>query len=97
MRPVYVHKEERVLGLVFCTLVALLLFALLEVLIRRAGLPLSGPQFLAQCVPLGVVVLLLRDGSMLRYVTGLAPPMTTLLETLGWPAVDRYVQPMSPW
>ena len=28
--PVYVHKEERILGVVFCTMVALLLFALLE-------------------------------------------------------------------
>jgi hypothetical protein len=95
VRPVYVHKEERVLGLVFCTLVALLLFALLEVLIRRAGLPLSGPQFLAQCASLAVVILILRDGTTLRYLTGLAPPMTRLMAVLGWPPVDHYVQPLS--
>ena len=95
VRPVYVHKEERVLGLVFCTLVALLLFALLEVLIRRAGLPLSGSQFLAQCAALAVVLLILRDGTTLRYLTGLAPPMTRLVEALGWPPVDHYVQPLS--
>ena len=83
------------LGLVFCTLVALLLFALLEVLIRRAGLPLSGSQFLAQCAALAVVLLILRDGTTLRYLTGLAPPMTRLVEALGWPPVDHYVQPLS--
>jgi transposase len=91
VRPVYVHKEERVLGLVFCTMVALLLFALLELVLRRTGLPLSGQQFLAQCAPLAVVVLLLHDGSRLRHLTGLAPPLTTLLQTLGWPSADRYV------
>jgi transposase len=97
VRPVYVHKEERVLGLVFCTLVALLLFALLELVLRRAGLPLSGQQFLAQCAPLAVVVLLLHDGSMLRHLTGLAPPLATLLQRLGWPPADRYVhRPVTP-
>ena len=66
VRPVYVHKEERMLGLVFCTMVALLLFALLELLTRRAGLSLSGQQLLAQCATLAVVVLVLHDGSTLR-------------------------------
>jgi len=95
VRPVYVHKEERVLGLVFCTLVALLLFALLELALRRAGLPLSGQQFLAQCAPLAVVVLVLHDGSQLRHLTGLAPPLATLLHALGWPSAERYVHPVA--
>ncbi len=44
VRPVYVHKEERILGLVFCTMVALLLFALLELVTRRAGLMARRPD-----------------------------------------------------
>lgn len=95
VRPIYVHKEERVLGLVFCTMVALLLFALLELALCRAGLPLSGQQFLAKCAPLAVVVLLLRDGSTLRHLTGLAPPLATLLHRLGWPPADHYVHPVA--
>lgn len=93
VRPVYVHKEGRVLGLVFCTMVAVLLFALLELVIRRTGLPLSGQRLLAQCATLAVVVLVLHDGSILRQLTGLAPPVATLLHTLGWPAATRYVHP----
>lgn len=93
VRPVYVHKEERILGLVFCTMVALLLFALLELLLRRAGLPLSGQQFFTVCAPLSLVVLLLHDGTSLRQVTGLAPPVATLLQAQGWPAVPAYAQP----
>lgn len=93
VRPVYVHKEERVLGLVFCTMVALLLFALLELVTRRAGLTLSGQQVLAQCAALSVVVLVLHDGSTLRHLTGLAPPVATLLQALGWPTADQYCHP----
>ena len=93
VRPVYLHKEERVRGLVFCTMVALLLFALLELLPRRAGLSLSGQQVLAQCATLSAVILVLQDGSTLRHLTGLAPPVVTLLQRLGWPPADRYVHP----
>ena len=93
IRPVYVHKQERILGLVFCTMVALLLFALLELLLRRAGLPLAGQQFFAACAPLSVVVLLLHEGSSLRHVSGLAPPLATLLQAQGWPPLAAYAQP----
>jgi len=37
IRPVYLHKQERIQALVFCTMVALLVFALLELLAHRAG------------------------------------------------------------
>jgi len=93
VRPIYVHKEERILGLVFCTMVALLLFALLELLLRRAGVPLSGQQFFAACAPLALVVLLLHDGTSLRQLTGLPPPLTALLQAQGWPAAPAYAQP----
>jgi hypothetical protein len=94
VRPVYVHKQDRILGLVFCTMVALLLFALLELLLRRAGLPLSGQQFFAACAPLSLVILLLHDGSTLRQLTGLPPPLTALLQAQGWPAAAVYAQPV---
>jgi uncharacterized protein DUF4277 len=92
VRPVYVHKEDRILGLVFCTMVALLLVALLELLLRRAGIPLSGQQFLAICAPLSLLVLVLHDGSSLRQVTGLPPPVAALLQAQGWPAAAAYAQ-----
>jgi len=93
VRPVYVHKEERILGLVFCTMVALLLFALLELLLRRADLTLSGQQFFAACAALAVVILRLHDGSSLQQITGLPPPLALLLQAQGWPAVTHYAQP----
>ena len=95
VRPVYVHKEGRILGLVFCTMVALLLFSLLELLLRRAGVALSGQQFIAVCAPVALVILQLHDGTALRQVTGLPPPLATLLQAHGWPAVPAALRPLS--
>jgi hypothetical protein len=90
VRPVYLHKQERIQALVFCTMVALLVFALLELLARRAGFAASGQTLLAQFAGLAVLILVLHDGSVLRRVTGLAPPLAAILHTLGFPPADRY-------
>jgi hypothetical protein len=91
IRPVYLHSQERILGLVFCTMVALLAFALLELLARRAGVAHSGRALLQQFAPLTVLVLVLKDGSRLRRVTGLSPPLADILAALGWPPAARYL------
>ncbi|GAC1398221.1 MAG: hypothetical protein NVSMB65_16810 [Chloroflexota bacterium] len=91
VRPVYLHKQDRLLSLVFCALVALLVFALLELLARRALLTVSGTTLLEQFAPLSMLVLLFRDGTALRHLSGLAPPMATVLHALGFPPAERYV------
>jgi hypothetical protein len=91
IRPVYLHKEERILALIFCTMVALLVYALLELLVRRAGFPVTGQALLAQFAPVTVVVLVCTDGTTLRRLTGLAPPLAAILAALGWPSADRYL------
>lgn len=90
VRPVYLHKQERILALIFCTMVALLVFSLLELLVRRAGLALSGPALLAQCAPLTILVLVFHDGTQLRRLTGLAPPIRAVLEAVGCANLQRY-------
>jgi len=90
VRPLFVHKQERVLGLVWATMVALLLFALLELQARRAGLPVSGQTLLAQAAPLAVVLLLLPDGTTLCRLANLGPPVADLLRRLNWPAAACY-------
>ena len=90
VRPVYLHKQERIQALVFCTMTALLVFALLELLAHRAGFAVSGQTLLAQFACLAVLVLILHDGSVLRRVTGLAPPLAAVLNALGFPLADRY-------
>jgi transposase len=91
IRPVYLHKEERIQALVFCTMVALLVFALLELLAQRALLAPSGTSLIEQFAALSILALVLRDGSTLRRVTGLAPPLAAILQDLGFPPAERYV------
>ncbi|MBI2759900.1 MAG: hypothetical protein HYX51_00540 [Chloroflexi bacterium] len=72
-------------------MVALLVYALLELLIRRAGFPLAGRAVVAQFAPLANVVLICTDGSRLRRLSGLAPPFRAILDALGWTSTDRYL------
>jgi len=90
VRPVYLHKPERILSLVFCTLVALLVFALLEWVARQVGERASGTALLARCADRRVLVLAFRDGSRSRRVTGLDYRDAELLRALGWPPATRY-------
>lgn len=91
VRPVYLHKQERILALVFCTMVALLVFALLELLLQRAQLTLSGRALIEQFAALTVLVLVFHDGSHLRRLAGLSPPLIALLQALELPPADRYL------
>jgi hypothetical protein len=90
VRPVSLHKQARILSLVFCTLVALLLFALLEWVARQVGERASGTALLARFADLRVLVLAFRDGSRSRRVTGLDDRDAALLRALGWPPATRY-------
>jgi hypothetical protein len=90
VRPVFLHQQARILSLVFCTMVALLVFALLEWVARRVGERASGTALLARFTELRVLVLHFRDGSRTRRVTGLDPFDAELLDRLGWPPATRY-------
>jgi transposase len=90
VRPVYLHKEERIVSLIFCTLVALLLFALLEWVARRGGIHQSGTVLLQRFGEARLLVLGFADGSRLRRVVGLDPPEAELLRALGWPPPTSY-------
>jgi transposase len=91
VRPVYLHKEDRIQALLFCTMVALLVFALLELLLQRAQLALSGHALIAQFAALTVLTLVFQDGSTLRRLAGLSPPLADLLHILALPSATRYL------
>jgi transposase len=91
VRPIYLHKEERIRALVFCSLVALLVFALLEWQARRVLLPQTGTTLIEQFASLDILVQTFRDGSSLRRVIGLAPPMASILKALAFPPAEHYV------
>ncbi len=74
-------------------MLALLVFALLELLAHRAGFPASGQTLLAQFATLAVLTLVLADRSSLCRITGLAPPLATILQSLSFPLASPYALP----
>ncbi len=93
VRPVYVHKQERVLGLVFCSLVALLVFALIELECRRASKERTASTVIAEFSSLAVVITRFSDGTTLRSLSGLTPNQLALLEALSLPPIQIYSIP----
>lgn len=91
VRPVYVHKQERVLGLIFCTMVALLAYALLELQCKRVAVRRSAEALFAEFASLAIVVTRFTDGTSLRRVSGVQPRQTHLLQALELPPVDHYL------
>ena len=90
VRPVYVHKQERVLGLVFCSLVALLAYALLELECERVAGKQTASTLFAEFASLAVVVTCFADGSTLRRLSGVKQQHLALLEALDLPPIDQY-------
>jgi hypothetical protein len=68
VRPVFLHTDERIEGLAFITLVALLVRVLLRLRCEQAGLKMSPDRVLAEFTPWSVVDLTLSDGTHVRQV-----------------------------
>ncbi len=95
VRPVFLHTDQRIEGLVFITLVALLVRALLRLQCQHAGLTLSADRVLAEFAPWSVIDLTMIDGSHLRQVSTPTEFQTQVMTALGVPAYERYLTPLS--
>lgn len=90
VHPLFVHTDRRIEGLVFITLLALLVPALLERAGRQGGLPFTAQRLFQGFRSLQAVDLTWADGSVQRRVAELTPFQAQVLKTLGWPAPDAY-------
>ncbi len=90
MRPVFLHTDQRIEGLVFITLVALLARALLRLRCQQAGLKVSADRVLAEFAPWSIVDLTLTDGSHLRQVSTPTEFQSQVMTALGVPPYERY-------
>jgi len=63
VRPIYLHKDERILGLLFSTMAALLIFGLTEMQARRNGKKLTGNEVQILFHDFAASVLTFDDGS----------------------------------
>jgi hypothetical protein len=91
VRPVFLHTDERIEGLVFITLVALLVRALLSVRCQQAGVRVSVDRVLTEFAPWAVVDLTLTDGSQVRQVATPTEFQAEVMTKLGVPACERYL------
>jgi transposase len=95
VRPVFLHTDERIEGLVLITLVALLVRALLRLCCQHAGLKMSADHVLAEFAPWSVVDLTLTDGIHVRQVATPTDLQTQIMTALGVPPYERYLRPLS--
>ena len=91
VRPVFLHTDQRIEGLGFVTLVALLVRALLSVQCQQAGVNVSVNRVLAEFAPWSVVDLALTDGSQVRQVATPTEFQAEVMTRLGVPACERYL------
>jgi len=91
VRPVFLRTDERIEGLVLFTMLALLVRSILALQCRRAGLPFTVDQILAEFANLRAIDLSFSDGSRRRVASDLSATQEQILTALNLPPVTRYV------
>lgn len=91
VRPLYLHSDQRIAGLVFITLLALLVRAILELRCQQAGLHYTADRVLRAFAPLYATDQLFADGSQLTQLGEMTPCQQRLLDGLHFPSPRRYL------
>ena len=94
IRPLFLHKQERIEGLVFVAMLALLVYTILEMLCRQAGQWITARQVLEKFEMLGAVYLQFGDGSVLKLPSALNAFQGQLIELLEFPDPAVYLRPL---
>ena len=99
--PIYLHKDERIQGMLLVHLLALLTYSLLERQMRRRGLEMTLRRLIARLEDLTVIETYCWDGSVLRRLTPVDEEQTCLLVALAeilnqlrWPQLGPTLSPV---
>jgi transposase len=90
LRPVFLHKDERIEALVFVNMLALLVYSILEMKCRRHGLWVTGEKVLNGFACLAAVYTRFLDGSVQLRVEELNRFQQGVVQALGpawWPSL----------
>ena len=90
VHPLFVHSDQRIEGLVFITLLALLIRAILERLCRQHSFPLSAERLLRSFATLQAVDITWSDGSVQRRAAEMNAFQAQVLHRLDWPLPAAY-------
>ncbi len=83
VRPIYLHKDERIAAMLLVNMIALLVYSLAERRCRHNGLKITGRQMLYEFGPLHVIETRFRDGSRLYRSMPLTPGQCEILQRVG--------------
>lgn len=92
VHPLFVHRDQRIEGLVWISLLALLVRALLEHQAQQHGLAATADRLCQRLATIQAVDVTWADGQVERRVAELAPEQAALLRTLGCPQPTVYTQ-----
>ena len=92
IRPMFLHKQKRIEGLILVAMIALLVYTILEMLCRRAGQWITARHVLEKFERLGAVYLQFGDGSALKLPSALSPFQGQLIELLRFPPPEVYLR-----
>jgi hypothetical protein len=90
--PIYLHKDERIQGMLLVNMLALLTYSLLERQVRQAGLSMTLRSLIARLEDLSLIETHCWDGSVSRRLTPLDEEqrllllvLADILKSLRWP------------
>ena len=89
LRPIFLHRDDRIEALVFVNMLALLVYSVLEIKCQRQGLTVTGEAVLKAFAYLAIVYTTFADSSVLLRVEELNDFQRKVVQTLGqswWPA-----------
>lgn len=101
LRPIFLHRDDRIEALIFINMLALLVYSVLELKCQRQGLTVTGEAVLKAFAYLAVVYTTFADSSVLLRVEELNDFQRRVVQTLGqswWPATATLADstPSSP-
>jgi transposase len=92
IRPMFLHKQERIESLVFICMLALLAFSILEMLAKRNGISMTGDSILKQFQTSTVIHTTFKDGSCWKQLAPLTPFQSQFIQTLDLPDPGIYLR-----
>jgi transposase len=100
LRPIFLHRDDRIESLVFVNMLALLVYSVLEIKCKRQGLAVTGEAVLKAFTYLAVVYTTFADNSVLLRVEELSGFQRKVVQALGqswWPAAAILAGSMPSW
>ena len=92
IRPIFLHKQERIESLVFICMLALLMYSILEMEAKRVNINMTGESILKQFQTSTVVYTIFKDDSIWKQVAPLTEFQREFIEKLGLPDPVIYIE-----